>query len=263
MADVTDALDLLGSLRRGRNGGDEFLISFIHEGDPASKARARFNFKTKRTYTPQRTMSAENSLAWQFREATGGVTREGNIAIVAIFYRSNHQRIDADNLMKLVMDSATKAAVWKDDSQVTAQAAVIEYDADYPRTVIAMGPTESSLKRGAFLAQCPRCSKSFEKQSFSQDRKYCSRACAQPRSMARCAKCEIDFRRRSAGQRYCSRRCAKSEPRPKSRRVPRLCEACGGPVSRREYKRCSRCAPKGRRIGSKNKPKIGVEIDVA
>lgn len=242
-------------LRSGREGDDDFLIAFVHQGEPASKARARFSFKTGHAYTPQRTLSAEAALSEAFRRVTNGQTRTGNIAIAMVFFRPNHQRIDADNLSKLVLDAATKARVWEDDCQVTAQLALVEYDPVNPRTEIAIGPSYSTLQRGAFEAKCPRCGTTFRKASFAQKRKYCSAKCAQPTTTARCARCEKEFRRRSAAQRFCSKTCARTGSRPRHANPLPACLGCGVKVSRREYRMCSRCAPKGRRRGSKNKPK--------
>ena len=250
-------MDLLAAIRDGRLGDDDWLIVFVHPGDPASKARPRWSGRGRRTYTPAETVAAENALALRFRSAMRGRdVIEGNVAIAAVFYRPNHQRIDADNLMKLVLDSATKAGVWLDDSQVTAQASVVELDADEPRTIIALGPTASTLVRGPLRQTCPRCGTAFDTRRNAR-RIYCSIACAQPPTTARCARCGTEFRRRRAGQRYCSTACAAADPLRRQKlaeqRPAPTCETCGGRVSRREYRQCARCAPKGRRIGSKNR----------
>lgn len=257
-------MDLLAAIRYGRLGDDMWLIAFTHYGDPASKARARWSSKSHRTYTPAKTVAAQELLEEAFRKALNGQRLEGNVAIAAVFYRPNHQRIDADNLMKLVLDAATKAGVWIDDSQVTAQASVVELDAELPRTIVAIGPTASTLNRGELTQVCPRCGKRFRVVRSIKPRKYCSRSCAQPTSVARCARCGEPFKRRSAGQRYCSRTCAQRDPLHRqaiaSSRPHPTCANCGGRVSRREYLRCSNCTPKGRRRGSKNRSTIAMEL---
>ena len=257
---LAPALDLLAAIRSGREGDDDALIALVHPGEPVSKARARFT-RHGHAYTPQRTSASEQSLAYAFRGVTKGRTLEGNIAIVAVFYRATYQRVDADNLMKLVMDAATKARVWNDDSQVTAQAAVIELDHENPRTVIALGRTDSTMVRGArtYTKACARCGVEFTVDAKAYRRVYCKPKCAQPRVKARCARCGTEFARGAAGQRYCSKKCVQADPLVRQKiaasRPHATCVDCGGRVSRREYIRCSNCSTKGRRIGSKNKPK--------
>jgi Holliday junction resolvase RusA-like endonuclease len=253
-------LDLLAALRSGREGDDSLLVAFAHEGEPVSKARARW--ARGRTYTPAKTVAGEVSLAKHFMVAMQGQTLTGNVAIATVFYRSSYQRIDADNLTKLVMDAGTRAHVWKDDSQVTAQASVIELDAGQPRTLVALAPTDSSMVRGPRIStiSCARCGAEFEATQEQYRKLYCSQACARPRARANCARCGTEFSRSEAAQRYCSKKCVQADPlvRQKiaaSRPAP-ACITCGGRVSRREYRQCSNCAPRGRRIGSKNVPKV-------
>jgi Holliday junction resolvase RusA-like endonuclease len=252
------ALDLLAAIRKDRLGDDSYIVSFVHPGPPQSKARPRWSPKNGRTYTPTETARAERSLAKRFERSFQGRTLEGNVAIAAVFYRPNHQRIDADNLMKLVLDSATKAGVWLDDSQVTAQASVVEVDADAPRTLIALGPTASTMNRtGRVTSTCSRCGTMFAQARTLKLRAFCSRACAKPTVTARCARCGLDFTRRRAGQRYCSKTCAVRDPIRRQadalQRPAPTCKLCGGRVSRREYLRCAACAGTGRTLGSKNK----------
>lgn len=40
------------------------------------------------------------------------------VAVRVLFYRSNHRKVDIDNLLKAVMDALTSARIWNDDSQV-------------------------------------------------------------------------------------------------------------------------------------------------
>jgi Holliday junction resolvase RusA-like endonuclease len=128
------------------------VVTFVHAGAPISKARARggkFGF-----YTPERTRVAERSVFVACKTAMlNRPTFTDTVAIVAMFFRPDRRRIDGDNLMKLVMDAATKAKVWKDDSQATAQAAIIEIDPHRPRTVVAIAPYRSSMTRQPLLLQ--------------------------------------------------------------------------------------------------------------
>ena len=42
----------------------------------------------------------------------------GPVQVEAHFYRATKGRVDLDNLLKAVLDAATEAGVWVDDSQV-------------------------------------------------------------------------------------------------------------------------------------------------
>lgn len=98
----------------------------------------------------------------------------GNLSLACIFFRSNRQRIDVDNMLKNVSDAAT-GIVWQDDSQVTAVAGTVEYDPSNPRTVIAIGRHQSTLLRGNSHAICDECGHSFLKRKSHQ--RLCGEAC--------------------------------------------------------------------------------------
>ncbi len=117
----------------------------IHEGEPVAWERTG-GFKGRR-YTPTKTKHGERDLAMCLRTAVTDRPWYSNVAIVAIFFVSTRQRKDLDNCLKLVMDAGNQANVWRDDCQVTAQAAFLELDAAHPRTVIALCPVSSSLDR--------------------------------------------------------------------------------------------------------------------
>ena len=260
MSDVQDAVSLLRNLiGRGADMGER-LVAFVHDGAPASKARACF---TRRgfAYTPATTVSAQKALSLRFIQALRGTKFERNVAIVAVFYRPNYQRIDADNLMKLVLDAGTKANAWIDDCYVTAQACKVELDRTRPRTVIALCEAESSMMRGARFT-CAQCGQLFDragKATVKNPPKTCSVACsvkyrAETRTDARCAKCDASFHRRRSGQRYCSKTCAAADPMRRQKlaeqRPAPTCELCGGRVSRREYLQCAACRGRGRKLKS-------------
>lgn len=111
-------------------------------GNPIPKARPRVTRKGH-AYTPARTEAAEQQLAWTLKRVKP--TRlEGPIVMAAAFYRENLIRCDLDNLMKLVLDAGTKAGLWIDDSQVVASCAVLESDAENPRTELVWAPRRAS-----------------------------------------------------------------------------------------------------------------------
>lgn len=121
-------------------------LTLVHDGTPVPKERPRFNPKTKTVFTPTRTLHAQRDLLYSFRVAADRrAPYPDTLAMVALFYVPTRRRKDVDNLMKLVMDAATKARIWLDDSQVTAQASFLELDPQRPRTVVAWCPYVGSL----------------------------------------------------------------------------------------------------------------------
>lgn len=242
-------------------------VFMCHEGAPVAKSRARWSRKSGRFYTPSATSGEQDAIAFELKRELDGKTFVGPVAIVAIFYRPNFQRIDADNLMKLIMDAATQAGAWKDDCYVTAQASMMEFDPIFPRTLIALCPAQSTLDRARRFT-CAVCGNKFNrsgKAALKKPPKTCSRECRgvlyeRDRVGARCSRCGLGFVRNSSRQRYCSPECrtaAINDPLRRQKRAEQRpwpkCEKCGGRVSRREYLQCSRCRPKGRKRGSKNK----------
>lgn len=267
-ADWDIALTKLRGVVGDENMGER-LCFFTVEAEPVSKARARVNTHTRRSYTPARTMKAEALVAQHFKDALNGQTFKTSVAIVAVFFRPNYQRIDADNLMKLVLDAGTKAGAWVDDSYIVAQASFVELDRERPRTIVALCEGRSSLDRATFnVFTCRVCGSDFKrsgKATWKSPPQICSVACRsrdtiEGRVEARCPSCEKVFLRKTAGQRYCCKLCANRAPRVRQpdhlQRPPAVCQVCGARVSRREYLRCANCRPKGRTLGSKNRQKL-------
>jgi len=59
----------------------------------------------------------------------------GDLSVTAQFFRSNKIRVDIDNLVKTILDSANKI-LFNDDSQVKELYATIDIDKNNPRTII-------------------------------------------------------------------------------------------------------------------------------
>ena len=185
--------------------GDRVDLLVI-DGEPPSKARARFTRKGK-PYTPRITVEGERKLAARFAHVE---SYRGNVVVGCLFYRSSRQRVDVDNLVKAVLDAATKAGVWKDDSQVTALIAAVELDRDRPRAVVCFAPHICSLTRGEDAqVRCEACGTLFMPGGQRRDKaRWCSRACrATLTAPVPCAACGKPFKRRSGNQKYCSSRC--------------------------------------------------------
>lgn len=116
------------------------LASFTIEGEPASKARARWGGRPdRRPYTPEKTRAAENKVGWSFRQAVPGYqpSRTDLFGVVAVFFSEGNRRRDVDNMMKLVLDGLNKVA-WQDDAQVTEISARVVRGAEEARTEIAI-----------------------------------------------------------------------------------------------------------------------------
>lgn len=123
------------------------LECIVHPGNPLPQARSRSR-AGQGHYTPAPTRQAQTRLRNHLADLSG--TRPwltGNLALVCIFYRDTARLVDGDNLLKLVQDAGTKANVWRDDSQITGGAQLIELDRRNPRTVIALAPHASTLRR--------------------------------------------------------------------------------------------------------------------
>jgi Holliday junction resolvase RusA-like endonuclease len=249
-SDLDRGLALLSALCPESLGARYLVIS----GNPASKARARFQ-RGGRVYASDEQVAAERALGWELKTRFEEPL-DGNLAVVCIFFRANKQRVDVDNMLKHVMDSANKIA-WHDDSQVTAQLGIIEFDAKRPRTVIVIGEHRSTMARTGKAEKkglCLYCGNPFTTKQHHPP-KFCSPAC-NSRSRGTdlsdgvsCAWCGKVFKRASAGQRFCSDACRLTSLQASNRagRPPAACADCGGKLSKPGYKRCRSCwakAPK-------------------
>lgn len=232
-----------------RGGADESLLYMEIDGDPWSKSRPKFARRGKgvTTYQPEDDRAAEARL----RERLRVRRREpfaGNVMLACRFYRANFQRIDTDNLLKHVCDSAT-GVLWVDDCQVTLVLGEVLYDADRPRTVIVAGNHASTLTRGRDRDRpCAYCWTVFTPPAGHHDRQCCSRACTLAlrgitREPIACPVCETVFRPRTATQIVCSRPCANERRRglPRSGSERRPCEVCGRLLTHYRGGKCRDC----------------------
>ncbi|WP_284576651.1 RusA family crossover junction endodeoxyribonuclease [Streptomyces sp. 2P-4] len=113
-------------------------------GEPATKARPRFG-AGGRAYKSDEDEQAEAATGWLLRRAFRQPWT-GNLALGAVFFRSDRRRVDADNMIKHICDAGNGIG-WVDDAQITAVYGVVELDAVEPRTVLVVCRHRSSLDR--------------------------------------------------------------------------------------------------------------------
>lgn len=213
--DFTRALDLAAAVAADTDS----MSMLVMEGTPTSKKRPRV-LRSGRTYSPSQV--EEERLAWLLK-ARRWPKRTGNLAVGAIFYRPNHQRIDVDNMLKLVLDAGTKAGLWVDDAQITALLGVVEYDKENPRTVLVVAEHRSSLDRSPSRLEqvCERCGKTFKNPDKKKNRRFCSLACH--------------------GETMTQEKVRPGQGRGKKGQPPASCVDCGATLSKRSYVRCRAC----------------------
>jgi hypothetical protein len=170
--------------------------------------------------------------------------------LVCRFYRSNMQRIDADNLLKHVCDSAN-GILWEDDSQVTLVLGEVMFDPNQPRTIILAGNHASTMLRGDDAnRECEHCTVLFRPASGrGRTQRFCSVPCSHAARVTVlesriCRYCRSAFQPKTKKQVLCSRACRTEEMRgenrgrggPKSR-----CTGCGKELSHRRGGLCRDC----------------------
>jgi Holliday junction resolvase RusA-like endonuclease/endogenous inhibitor of DNA gyrase (YacG/DUF329 family) len=191
----------------------EVVAQLMIPGEPASKARPRFDGRGSKTraYTPEKTKSAEAQVAWHFSRARPDwrADGQGHFGLMAVFFCESRQRRDVDNMIKLLLDGLNKV-VWHDDVQV------IEVSA---RKVVGVAParTELLLYRTwgyeAPTRNCEHCGKPVRLYASTRETtRYCSRACeqaARDKQWAReCPQCGKQYRARRSDQVFCGRECS-------------------------------------------------------
>lgn len=112
-------------------------IAFLVEGKPQGKGRPRFSMKTKRVYTPEKTINYERQIREAYSKAGGKlfpeqcyirVTVDAYFKIPKSYTKGKRlacthniarpdKKPDMDNILKVVMDALNKVA-YVDDKQV-------------------------------------------------------------------------------------------------------------------------------------------------
>jgi Holliday junction resolvase RusA-like endonuclease len=240
--DHARCIRLLGALCPDQ---DEYRVLTI-AGEPRSKARPRFG-GNGRVYTPRKQVEAEALLGWHFRRAF----REplsGNLAVVCLFFRSTHGRVDVDNMLKHVMDAAN-TIVWHDDYQVTGMVGAVDLDRERPRTVIGIARHVSTMTRDGIPERtCAHCGKAFAVQAHTSKQATCSRSCAVllrggvRRAPRECAQCRVVFQPTGKGQEFCGNECRLAALHARHATPDRrTCVDCGTRLPSATARRCRAC----------------------
>jgi len=224
-----DETALFALAREWRNV--QVVARFTIDGEPVSKARARFagtkNGGT-RAYTPAKTKTAEERVAWMFRQSAPGYgppDATSAFGLFGIFFHGTNQRRDVDNMLKLLCDGLNGVA-WKDDSQVDEIAGRRGFGpSEHARTEVLV--YKVGTRMGPPQRPCANCGKTVNTYTSLQT-KYCSRACNvadhRAKRMVTCAHCGKSFDGVKTVQRpmYCDRACSDA-----ARNVELTCGVCG------------------------------------
>lgn len=194
---------------------NQVIAQFVIDGEPISKARARFtNYRSPgRVYTPEKTREGEDKVKAAFLKAHPKSNTDKHVAygVAVRFLCGTRQRRDIDNMAKLILD-ALNGLAWVDDIQVLELTArksfvtkeqacteVIIYiagDMGYPakpcahcgervRTYPSIEKLQKYCNRECELAhrraartiECEHCGKSFEAHGTVRETRFCSIAC--------------------------------------------------------------------------------------
>jgi Holliday junction resolvase RusA-like endonuclease len=241
----------------------EVVAQFRVDGEPVSKARARFTKQGSKSqaYTPEKTHVAEQTMAWHFRAAARAHKPEGEAAygVAARFCSGTRQRRDVDNMMKLLLDGLNGVA-WADDNQVVEISArkelVDRASAHTDVLVYKVGQVQRNL------ATCEYCANEYNTyESWAGQRRFCSAACfyawSRERRERECEHCGTSFSPHAveAPPKYCSRTCANE-----ARRATVACDHCGVTISKQRCfvralnycsAQCREAAARGRAAASR------------
>ena len=222
------------ALFAGPESESSIVARFTVPGEPASKARPRFDHRNSKShvYTPEKTKAAEAKVAACYLATAHklGTDPDVTYGVLAHFYNGTHQRRDVDNMVKLVLDGLNKVA-FPDDVQVVEvvgrKSFVPKKDARTEVVLYRVGEVDRLTKK------CKHCGNDFITwPSLYEATKYCSRACREKEWDARqaktCEQCGKSFKD-SHERRFCSKEC-----RNESMRVDVTCIVCGKTVRKRK-----------------------------
>jgi len=111
-------------------------MKLVIAGEPVPKARPRVS--KAGTYTPARTLEAEDRIGWAFRES--GMARHdlpARLHVRLTFACKAKRHSDLDNMIKLALD-ALNGLWFEDDWQIDSIDAVREWVESEPRTEIVI-----------------------------------------------------------------------------------------------------------------------------
>lgn len=238
-------------------------IRFTVPGNPISKYQARPGHK-RTAEDVDRDLSTFLD-AYRMVAGEREASPDGEFSIHAKFYLDPAHFRDVDNMLKYLLDCLT-GRLYVDDRQVTeVYGRKCWADGDEPRTEIEIRQIGAA---NLFTVDCEHCGEPFRSYPSHQrdDRprvKYCSKGCreAAPRRGrvdVVCDSCGIDFTKQRCHLKkynYCSHDCLYRGTRQHfPKRPASTCGDCGGPVSRKEYKRCQACSYIARKAGSSGAP---------
>lgn len=119
------------------------IAEFSVAGTPVPKERPRLS--NGHTYTPARTLAAEEVVAWQYRAARKNpiwtlerlLAGKDRLAIEIDAYLPDRRSRDWDNIGKLVSDALNMVA-YRDDSQIKDAHVLLLEDVANPRTEVRL-----------------------------------------------------------------------------------------------------------------------------
>jgi crossover junction endodeoxyribonuclease RusA len=208
----------------------DVVARFEVPGEPVSKARARFTKygSAVRSYTPEKTRTAEERMAVAYRGAGGRLEQDADVTfgVTATFYNGTRQRRDVDNMLKLVLDGLNRVA-WLDDNQVVEVTGRKRYVGKASPAL-----TEVVVYRVGRIDRdrltCQQCGVEFLTYASWSARKFCSAECiSASRRKARERTCEHCGRAyhahgKTRATRFCSVDCSNA-----AGRIDIPCGTCG------------------------------------